>query len=81
MDAEKMSPKEFFERARKGEFMGAQVTVVDKPIVFTVETSELEDGAWDDEVPAWFVGDDKYGLWEDYADTVDHLIVKEKSNG
>jgi hypothetical protein len=77
---EKLSPEEFFERARKGEFMGAQVTIVPKPIVFIVKESELEDAVWGDDA-RWFVGDDNFGMWEDCCDTFDHLIVKEKSNG
>jgi hypothetical protein len=76
MERNVMSPEEFFERARKGEFMGAEVTVVDKPTTFTVKESQEDD--WDD--LAWYVGDDVYALYEGYADRVDHLVVKEKSN-
>jgi hypothetical protein len=77
MERNVMSPEEFFERARKGEFMGAEVIIVNKPIVFTVEESQMDDWA---EGGEWYVGDDNHGLYESYVDDIDHLVVKEKSN-
>ena len=73
-----LSPEEFFERARKGEFMGAEVTVVDKPVTFAVEESTDESPFTDD--GEWYVGDDSHGLYEGYCDTVDYLIVKESKH-
>jgi hypothetical protein len=75
--SEKLSAEEFFERARKGEFLGAEVTVIQKPIVLTVKESQEDDWLEGD----WYVGDDDFALYEGYTDDVDHLIVKEKPNG
>lgn len=76
--AEKMSVEEFFERVRKGEFMGATVTIVAKPITFTVEEAGPDD-VWDEgSADRWFVGNDSLGLYEDYVSDVDHLVVAPK---
>ena len=72
---EKMSPEEFFERARKGEFMGAEVTIIDKPVTFAIEESTDESPFTDD--GEWYVGDGNHGLYEGYTDRVLHVIVKE----
>lgn len=67
----KLSVEEFFERARKGEFMGAEVTIIQRPIVLTVKESQEDDWSEGD----WYVGDDAFALYEGYTDDVDHLIV------
>lgn len=71
--AEKMNMEEFFERARKGEFLGAKVTMVLEPIVFTVKESDE-----DPLVGGWYVADEPSGIgvYEGYNEDVDYLIVE-----
>ena len=78
MDAEKLtlSVEEFFRRVRAGEFMGDEVTIIPKPIVFTIKESQRDD--WGFETDEWYVGDDDHALYEAYAEDVQHITVTKK---